>query len=105
MCGIIGYQGKQEATNVLIKGLRSLAYRGYDSAGITLLTNDELFRVRAKGKLDNLIQKLNLNKTTNSKIGIGHTRWATHGIPSEQNAHPHHAGDIAIVHNLSLIHI
>ena len=99
MCGIVGYVGKGGAQGILTGGLRRLEYRGYDSAGIiTLSASGEPSLLRAKGKvaeLDQLVQKAQ-NKDT---IGIGHTRWATHGEPSERNAHPHKAGDIYLVHN------
>lgn len=99
MCGIVGYVGNKNAQNFLISGLKRLEYRGYDSAGIvTLNENGEPTLLRAKGKIANLEEKLAKNKR-NDKIGIGHTRWATHGEPSETNAHPHQAGDIYVVHN------
>lgn len=99
MCGIVGYVGNKNAQNFLISGLKRLEYRGYDSAGIvTLNEKGEPTLLRAKGKITNLEEKLAKNKRTD-KIGIGHTRWATHGEPSETNAHPHQAGDIYVVHN------
>ncbi len=88
MCGIVGYIGPQEATSILLEGLRKLEYRGYDSAGIATVWEDKLHRIRAKGKLFNLEAKLESQKTP-ATIGIGHTRWATHGKPEEHNAHPH----------------
>ena len=99
MCGIVGYVGNKNAQNFLISGLKRLEYRGYDSAGIVTL--DETGKptlLRAKGKISNLEEKLAKNKR-NDKIGVGHTRWATHGEPSETNAHPHQAGDVYVVHN------
>ncbi len=99
MCGIVGYVGNKNAQNFLISGLKRLEYRGYDSAGIVTL--DETGKptlLRAKGKIANLEEKLAKNKRSD-KIGVGHTRWATHGEPSETNAHPHQAGDIYVVHN------
>jgi glucosamine--fructose-6-phosphate aminotransferase (isomerizing) len=97
MCGIVGYNGKEEnSKNILINGLKKLEYRGYDSAGIALKENNEITITKAKGKIKNLEEKLN-DKTT--KLGIGHTRWATHGEPSEINSHPHQVGNITIVHN------
>jgi glucosamine--fructose-6-phosphate aminotransferase (isomerizing) len=99
MCGIVGYVGNKNAQNFLISGLKRLEYRGYDSAGIVTL--DETGKptlLRAKGKISNLEEKLAKNKRSD-KIGIGHTRWATHGEPSETNAHPHQAGDVYVVHN------
>ena len=99
MCGIVGYVGKNAAQDFLISGLKRLEYRGYDSAGIvTLSENGDATLLRAKGKIANLEDKLSNNKR-NDKIGIGHTRWATHGEPSEANAHPHQAGKIFLVHN------
>ena len=99
MCGIVGYVGNKNAQNFLISGLKRLEYRGYDSAGIVTLSADgEPTLLLAKGKIANLEEKLAKNKR-DDKIGIGHTRWATHGEPSETNAHPHQAGNIYVVHN------
>jgi glucosamine--fructose-6-phosphate aminotransferase (isomerizing) len=99
MCGIVGYVGNKNAQDFLISGLKRLEYRGYDSAGIVTLDKDgNATLLRAKGKIANLEEKLAKNKRED-KIGIGHTRWATHGEPSETNAHPHQAGDIYLVHN------
>ena len=99
MCGIVGYVGKNEAQGFLLSGLKRLEYRGYDSAGIVTIAEDgEATLIRAKGKIVNLEEKLAKNKR-DDKIGIGHTRWATHGEPSEENAHPHRAGNIYLVHN------
>lgn len=99
MCGIVGYIGSQQAQPILAGGLRRLEYRGYDSAGvITLSKTGEATLVRAKGKVAELDQKIEANDKPDT-IGIGHTRWATHGEPSEINAHPHKAGDIYVVHN------
>lgn len=99
MCGIVGYVGVKNAQDFLISGLRRLEYRGYDSAGIvTLAADGEATLIRAKGKIENLEKELAQNKR-DDKIGIGHTRWATHGEPSESNAHPHRAGEIYLVHN------
>lgn len=99
MCGIVGYVGNKNAQNFLISGLKRLEYRGYDSAGIVTLNKEgEPTLLRAKGKIANLEEKLAKNKR-DDKIGIGHTRWATHGEPSETNAHPHQAGGIYVVHN------
>ena len=91
MCGIVGYIGHRSANEVLISGLRKLEYRGYDSAGVaTIPLGDRgLHRVRAKGKLIQLEEKLNVDTAPQAPIGIGHTRWATHGKPEEHNAHPH----------------
>lgn len=99
MCGIVGYVGNREGQGILVGGLRRLEYRGYDSAGIvTLNANGDATLLRAKGKVSELDTKLQKSKTKDS-VGIGHTRWATHGEPSEKNAHPHKAGDIYLVHN------
>ncbi len=100
MCGIIGYIGKSQAKDLLIDGLRRLEYRGYDSSGIAVRDNGELCVLKAKGKLDNLIGKLE-ERSFSGTCGIGHTRWATHGAPDELNAHPHlsRSGKFAIVHN------
>ncbi|WP_447968594.1 glutamine--fructose-6-phosphate transaminase (isomerizing) [Nitrospira sp. M1] len=98
MCGIIGYIGKEKATPILIDGLKRLEYRGYDSAGIALLHNGELAVRRSVGKLVNLEQLVE-PEHLNGSLGIGHTRWATHGKPSEQNAHPHRSGNLVLVHN------
>ena len=98
MCGIVGHVGDEQATPILIDGLRRLEYRGYDSAGLAVHANDGIEIVRAVGKLRNL-EKALLEKGLPGTVGIGHTRWATHGRPSEVNAHPHVAGPIAVVHN------
>ena len=98
MCGIVGYIGQQEASPIIIDGLRRLEYRGYDSAGICTLNGGEPQIYRAEGKLVNLENILRETPATGTR-GIGHTRWATHGRPSEINAHPHQAGNIVVVHN------
>ena len=99
MCGIVGYIGGKRAQNFLMSGLKRLEYRGYDSAGIVTLDNEGVATLlRAKGKISNLEEKVVKNKR-DDRIGIGHTRWATHGEPSETNAHPHQAGPIFLVHN------
>ena len=99
MCGIVGYVGKNKAQGFLLSGLRRLEYRGYDSAGIATVANDgTVTLIRAKGKIDNLEERLAENRRQDN-VGIGHTRWATHGEPDEKNAHPHSAGDIYLVHN------
>jgi glucosamine--fructose-6-phosphate aminotransferase (isomerizing) len=98
MCGIIGYVGNEECAPILLDGLRRLEYRGYDSAGVAVHDGSELRVMRAAGKLSALSDALARNPVHGS-TGIGHTRWATHGKPSEQNAHPHVSGDIAVVHN------
>ena len=100
MCGIVGYIGEQGAANILVNGLRSLEYRGYDSAGVALGNGSGGFKViRASGKLKNLAGKVDLADPT--PLGIGHTRWATHGRPTEENAHPHRSADgqVVAVHN------
>ncbi len=98
MCGIIGVLGKKDVVPSLIGGLKRLEYRGYDSAGIATLTDSGLDRRRAEGKLENLEKVLQSNGLQ-GLAGIGHTRWATHGVPNEVNAHPHMTGQIALVHN------
>ena len=98
MCGVIGYVGPGATPEFFFNGLKRLEYRGYDSAGIAMLTKDGVSIERAEGKLGNLVPKLaNLPKTTTA--GIGHTRWATHGKPTESNAHPHRSGNIVLLHN------
>jgi glucosamine--fructose-6-phosphate aminotransferase (isomerizing) len=98
MCGIIGIVGKQEVADRLIDGLRRMEYRGYDSAGICTLHGGELVRRRAPGKLANLVAEVAGNPAPGS-VGIAHTRWATHGAPTANNAHPHATGEVALVHN------
>jgi glutamine---fructose-6-phosphate transaminase (isomerizing) len=98
MCGIIGYIGNRQATPLLIGGLRKLEYRGYDSAGVSVF-NDGISRVvRCRGKLGNLEEKLKVEPAVGT-VGIGHTRWATHGRPSDENSHPHKVGPISVIHN------
>ena len=100
MCGIVGYIGKKEAFPILIKGLRRLEYRGYDSAGVALINSDQQLNVyKTKGKVDNLCEFCS-DKNVSGTIGIAHTRWATHGEPSSRNAHPHYSQS----HNLAIIH-
>jgi glutamine---fructose-6-phosphate transaminase (isomerizing) len=99
MCGIVGYIGPDEGREILINGLRKLEYRGYDSAGIAMVgPNNQLQIVRCEGKLSGLESKLN-EQPVYGTVGVAHTRWATHGRPSEQNAHPHSCGPFALVHN------
>lgn len=98
MCGIVGYIGKQNATDILITGLKRLEYRGYDSAGIATLEGDDAKISKAVGKISELSKVLS-NSGHTGTLGIGHTRWATHGGVTEENAHPHHAGNIYLVHN------
>lgn len=98
MCGIVGVLGVKNAAGVLVNSLRCLEYRGYDSAGVATLTAGKIDRRRAEGKLNNLAKILD-KKPLPGDVGIGHTRWATHGAPSESNAHPHSNGRVAVVHN------
>src|SRR5580765_5141167 len=101
MCGIVGYVGKKRVVPVIIEGLRRLEYRGYDSAGIAVCGNGEGLQIRrAEGKLRNLEEVIRL-KPLDGTYGIGHTRWATHGRPTEENAHPHRdcRGEVVVVHN------
>ena len=99
MCGIIGFIGKQSPIDVLIDGLKNLEYRGYDSAGIALKNDKEIQIIKSVGKISNLEEKVNNTNLIESNIGIAHTRWATHGEPTEVNAHPHQVGKITLVHN------
>ena len=100
MCGIIGYIGDRPTSEMLLQGLRSLEYRGYDSAGIAVVDDGKLQLARSEGKLDNLARQID-PKSLNGSYGLGHTRWATHGRPNEENAHPHRdcTGTIVVVHN------
>ncbi|OFZ32885.1 MAG: glutamine--fructose-6-phosphate aminotransferase [Bdellovibrionales bacterium RIFCSPHIGHO2_02_FULL_40_15] len=98
MCGIVGYLGFQDPKKVIVEGLKRLEYRGYDSAGIAVIHDNKIKTVRAEGKLKALEDKL-ATENFNGHLGIGHTRWATHGAPVEKNAHPHRVGEISIVHN------
>src|SRR5581483_2885401 len=98
MCGIVGYVGPREASPILVSGLRKLEYRGYDSAGLAAFSNAHVEVRRCVGKLDNLATLLREQPLAGTP-GIGHTRWATHGRPSEQNAHPHRAGKVVLIHN------
>ena len=100
MCGIVAYIGKKEAYNIVVKGLKRLEYRGYDSAGIALLNDAEINLYKRQGKVANL-EEFALRKDISGSVGIGHTRWATHGLPNDTNAHPHISmdGHIALIHN------
>ncbi|CAI3933886.1 glutamine--fructose-6-phosphate transaminase (isomerizing) [Commensalibacter communis] len=98
MCGIVGILGKQSAVPIIIEALRRLEYRGYDSAGVATINNHHIDKRRASGKLDNLAKVLE-NNALSGNTGIGHTRWATHGAPTEHNAHPHATDRVAVVHN------
>ncbi|MAP05057.1 MAG: glutamine--fructose-6-phosphate transaminase (isomerizing) [Formosa sp.] len=101
MCGIVGYIGQRDACSVIIKGLKRLEYRGYDSAGIALYDGTGIHVSKTKGKVSDLEEKIASDKNTNGSIGIGHTRWATHGVPNDVNSHPHYSnsGDLVIIHN------
>ena len=99
MCGIVGYVGKRNAQNVLLDGLEKLEYRGYDSAGVALALEGGIRVVKSKGRLAELRKKLELQALAESRCGIGHTRWATHGEPSDVNSHPHSTPRVSIVHN------
>ncbi|MFC1856144.1 glutamine--fructose-6-phosphate transaminase (isomerizing) [Thermodesulfobacteriota bacterium] len=98
MCGIVGFISKEKDTSFLVEGLKKLEYRGYDSAGVAVIKDGEIIVERCKGKIRNLEKKL-ADEPIQSTIGIGHTRWATHGKPAEENAHPHQSGGIVVVHN------
>ena len=99
MCGIVGYVGKRDCSEVLLSSLSKLEYRGYDSAGIAVFENGEIKTCKAKGRLANLEEKLRLQGGLKGNAGIGHTRWATHGEPSDINSHPHGNANVTIVHN------
>ncbi|RTY97217.1 glutamine--fructose-6-phosphate aminotransferase, partial [Flavobacterium bomense] len=101
MCGIVGYIGYREAYPIVIKGLKRLEYRGYDSAGVMLYDGDNIKLSKTKGKVVDLEAKAANEISTNGTIGIGHTRWATHGVPNDVNSHPHvsNSGDLVIIHN------
>ncbi|MGM9653306.1 MAG: glutamine--fructose-6-phosphate transaminase (isomerizing) [Eubacteriales bacterium] len=99
MCGIIGYVGEENCVPVLLKGLEALEYRGYDSAGIAVCTDGGVVSVKTKGRLDALRERLRAGPALAGSCGIGHTRWATHGAPSDRNAHPHSAPSLTLVHN------
>src|SRR6187551_426414 len=98
MCGIVGILGTEPVAEHLVDALKRLEYRGYDSAGVATLDHGDIARRRAEGKLGNLAQKLGF-EPLGGNIGIGHTRWATHGAPTENNAHPHATDRVAVVHN------
>ncbi|CAM3976792.1 MULTISPECIES: glutamine--fructose-6-phosphate transaminase (isomerizing) [Flavobacterium] len=101
MCGIVGYIGHREAYPILIKGLKRLEYRGYDSAGIVLFDGKDLKLSKTKGKVSDLEARAEQENTKEGTVGMGHTRWATHGVPNDVNSHPHYSnsGDIVIIHN------
>ena len=98
MCGIVGGVAERNISNILIEGLKRLEYRGYDSAGLALINGGHVLRERRVGKVVNLEQAVNEAEIQGS-LGIAHTRWATHGKPTENNAHPHISGTVAVVHN------
>ena len=100
MCGIVGYIGKRDALEVVVEGLRRLEYRGYDSAGVALISDGELRVAKKAGRIENLDKELSA-RSMPGVVGIGHTRWATHGAPNDINAHPHTdaAGRVAVIHN------
>src|SRR5262245_32681065 len=101
MCGIVGYIGRQQAAPLIVEGLRRLEYRGYDSAGVAVLLQHELQIRKKKGKIDEGLAHLLNREPAGGHLGLGHTRWATHGPPSDDNSHPHtdQSGRIAVVHN------
>lgn len=101
MCGIVGYIGHRDAYPIIIKGLQRLEYRGYDSAGIVLFDGEDTRLSKTKGKVEDLKQKSETTISTKGKLGLGHTRWATHGVPNDINSHPHYSnsGDLVIIHN------
>ncbi|HRT09970.1 MAG TPA: class II glutamine amidotransferase, partial [Candidatus Paceibacterota bacterium] len=101
MCGIVGYVGRRQAAPLLLEGLRRLEYRGYDSAGLAVLENGTLRLHKKQGKIDQGLAPLLHRQPLAGSLGIGHTRWATHGPPSDENSHPHldQTGRIAVVHN------
>lgn len=101
MCGIVGYIGHRDAYPIIIKGLQRLEYRGYDSAGVVLFDGESMQLSKTKGKVEDLKNKAAQSIDTNGKLGLGHTRWATHGVPNDVNSHPHvsNSGDLVIIHN------
>ena len=101
MCGITGYIGYRDAYPIIINGLKRLEYRGYDSAGVMLFDGKQINLSKTKGKVSSLQEKVSLEISDKGNIGVGHTRWATHGIPNDVNSHPHRSqsGDLVIVHN------
>ena len=101
MCGIVGYTGSQEAAPILLEGLKKLEYRGYDSAGIAVINDSRISVCKVTGRIANLCEKTSDGRNCPGTVGIGHTRWATHGAPTDTNAHPHMSNDgkFAVVHN------
>ena len=98
MCGIVGYIGNNNSTEILLDGLKKLEYRGYDSAGVAVFEGCNVNVIKAKGRIANLEEKIG-DKVPQGVCGIGHTRWATHGEPSDVNSHPHRSGKVTLVHN------
>src|ERR1043165_9434860 len=98
MCGIVGAASRRDIVPILVEGLRRLEYRGYDSAGVAVVNNSAVKRVRAAGRVAELASQAKAQHV-GGPTGIAHTRWATHGAPTERNAHPHMSGDVALVHN------
>ncbi len=101
MCGIVGYIGHRDAYPIIIKGLQRLEYRGYDSAGVALYNDSQIVVSKTKGKVEDLKNKAEASNNTEGSLGLGHTRWATHGVPNDTNSHPHYSnsGDLVIIHN------
>jgi len=99
MCGIVGYTGAKSATEILIGGLSNLEYRGYDSAGISVYGDGKIHTIKVKGRLSCLVERLEADGNPQGSCGIGHTRWATHGEPSDKNSHPHYTEKVTLVHN------
>src|SRR3954469_14987602 len=101
MCGIVGYVGPRPALGVVVEGLRRLEYRGYDSAGVAIVQDGQLHVAKKAGKIANLDAELAAHPLPSDGLGLGHTRWATHGGPTDTNAHPHtsYDGRVAVVHN------
>ena len=98
MCGIIGINSNKPVSATIINSLKKLEYRGYDSAGVATLFDGEIKEVKSEGRVDNLEQNFDL-KTLKGNLGIGHVRWATHGVPNSINAHPHSSDNVSVVHN------
>ena len=101
MCGIVGYIGHRQAYPIVMKGLQRLEYRGYDSAGVAIYDGESIQLCKTKGKVEDLKNKVESSINTAGNLGIGHTRWATHGVPNDVNSHPHYSnsGDLVIIHN------
>src|SRR5512145_718152 len=98
MCGIVGYTGHNSCVEILVDGLRRQEYRGYDSAGVAIQTGDDIAVRKSHGKIVRLTDLI-AKEPVSGTCGVGHTRWATHGRPSDENAHPHRAGHVAVIHN------